>query len=120
MDKIKLIKNNDHKEWSDLQWVQEFYDFMRGTNPESIGGKPMKLNDTTAFRIIWYLQEHFAIIPDTIEKCTSCKELYDSASQGHHSELTGGFYCSESCEPHNLYERELKAEKKAEKNRFAL
>jgi hypothetical protein len=113
-NEITLIKNNDKKDWSDLEWVQEFYEFLKGNSPESINeGKPLvKLSPNKAFNIIWYLQEHFALLPDTIEQCSVCKELYDSNSQGHHSDLTNKFYCSESCEPNRLYEREQKAEAK--------
>ncbi len=72
----------------------------------------IKLTPKKAFSIIWYLQEHFSILPDTIERCDVCNNLFDSESQGHHSELTGKHYCCENCEPVGLYEREQKHESK--------
>lgn len=110
---IKLLKNNDKRDWSDLQWVNEFYNFLQGKLPKGVEMKnPPKLSKKKAFSVIWFLQEKFPVIPDQIECCSACGELYDSYSQGHHSELTGKFYCGESCEPPNLYEREQKAENK--------
>jgi hypothetical protein len=99
---IKLIKNNEKKELSDLEWVQLFYEFLQ----------EKRLSRKKAFNIIYYLQEYFPLIPDHIEQCTECGNLYDSYASGHHSELTGKFYCCESCEPIGLYEREQRWEKK--------
>ena len=99
-NEIKLLKNNDERTDTDLEWVQEFYQFLKGNSPEVINeGKPMvKLSPNKAFHIIWYLQEHFPLIPDTIEQCSFCKDLYDSHSSGYHSDLTHKFYC-DSCFP---------------------
>lgn len=104
-NEINLIKNNDKLELSDVEWMNKFYEFLQ---------EKMKLSKTKSFNIIYYLQEHLCVFPDHIEQCSKCGELYDSYAQGHHSELTGKFYCSESCEPHRLYEREQRAEKKAD------
>lgn len=94
MDKtIKLIKNNDKKDWTDLQWMNEFYEFMQGENPSSISVKNLNLSQSEAFTIIWYLQEHFSILPDNIEKCDSCNELFDSNSEGYYSEDRGMHFC---------------------------
>lgn len=99
---IKLLKNNDKKELTDVEWVQAFYYFLQ----------QQKLSKKKAFSIIYYLQEYFPLLPDHIEQCDVCGELYDSYSQGHHSDLTGKFYCSEYCEPTGLYEREQRWEKR--------
>jgi hypothetical protein len=102
---IKLIKNSDEKDFSDLEWLTEFYEYLKENE---------KLSKSKAFSIIYYLQEHLPIFPDHIEQCNICGELYDSYASGHHSELTGKNYCSESCEPYGLYEREERAAKKAD------
>lgn len=99
---IKLLKNNDNKDQTDVEWAKDVYDYL-----VSIG-----IGKKRAFSIIYFLQERFPVIPDHIEQCSICGELYDTYSQGHHSELTGKFYCSESCEPPGLYKRELKREEK--------
>lgn len=95
MRKIKLIRNNDNKDWSDLQWILEFYEFMQGEIPDGIGlgGTEMNLTQDQAFTIIWYLQEHFSILPDNIEKCSDCGELYDTNCSGEYMEIEGKHYC---------------------------
>lgn len=112
---IKLLKNNDEKDWSDIEWITEFYNFLQGDIPETIklgrGNKP-KLTPEQANTVIWYLQEHFPLLPDQIDQCDTCKSYYDSYSQGHYSELTGKCYCNEFCEPPGLDEREDRAAKR--------
>lgn len=117
MDKIKLLKNNQGRNWSDIEWMEEFCRFLQGGIPESMAigrGHRVKLSANQANTIIWYLQEHLPVFPDHIEQCSVCKSFYDSYAQGHYSELTGKCYCSESCEPRGLYEKEERAAKKAD------
>lgn len=104
---IKLLKNNDDREDSDLEWVNEFYEFLQGTLPETIRieGDKSELNKKTAFSIIWYLQEHFPLIPDHIDQCSECGELYNSWSEGYYSEKQGKNYC-EGCLPPFIDEEE--------------
>lgn len=93
---IKLLKNNDNKKVDDLERIDEFYRFLQGNVPDGIrlkrGHKP-KLSEKKAFAIIWYLQEHLPILPDMIERCDKCGELYDSYSSGYHSEKKGKCFC---------------------------
>lgn len=100
-NEIQLIKNNNNREDTDLEWINEFYRFLQGETPEgmSLGyGSKLKLTKRKAFAIIWYLQEHFCLLPDHIEQCSDCGELYDSHSSGYHSEKRAKFYC-EGCIP---------------------
>lgn len=93
---IKLIKNNDNKDWTDLEWIQEFYDFLQGECPKSIHlgrGRQPKMSQKKAFAIIWYLQEHFPILPYNIEKCGNCGELFDYDGGGLYWESKKKFYC---------------------------
>ncbi len=93
---IKLLKNNDHRTDTDLQWITEFYNFLQGNIPKNIhfvrGHKP-KMTAKKAMAIIWYLQEHFSILPDYIEQCDSCNNLFDSDSEGIYWETKGKHYC---------------------------
>lgn len=102
MDRIKFQDNNHtydnvRKDWNDLEWINEFYSFLQGEMPEgttiSNGHKP-KMSSKKANTIIWYLQEHLRILPDNIEKCSSCDELYDSNSGGIYWETKGKHYCA--------------------------
>jgi hypothetical protein len=91
---IHLLKNNENS-WDDLQWINEFYEWLQGEKAEFVieGFKP-KLTGKKAFEIIMYLQEVLPVFPDTIERCTSCGTLYDSGREGIHWETKGKFYCS--------------------------
>jgi hypothetical protein len=101
-NEINLLKNNDNKIQSDVEWIRDFYYDL----------KEKGLSSKKAFSVIYFLQEHLPVFPDNIEQCSNCGELYDTYSQGHHSEMTGKFYCSESCEPAGLYEKEERWEKR--------
>lgn len=93
---IKLLKNNDKRALSDLEWVQEFFCFLQGSVPHEItlgrGHRP-RLTAKQAFSVIYYLQEHFPLLPDRIERCDSCGQLYDSNAQGYYSENREKFFC---------------------------
>lgn len=104
-NEIKLLNNNDNRDWSDLEWVQEFYSFLQGEVPGGLHfsrGHAPNLSQKKAFSIIWYLQEHFPIIPDRIEKCDVCGQLFDIYAQGHYDEKKGKSYCY-MCDDVNLY-----------------
>lgn len=97
---IKLQKNNDNRDWTDLEWIQEFYYFLQGHIPESInlsGDCKVHLTPEQSGAVIWYLQEHFPILPDNIEKCDNCNEMYDSHSEGIRFDIEGKNYCG-ACE----------------------
>lgn len=97
-NEINLLKNNDKRDWTDLEWVQEFNKFLQGELPKDIsmrrGYKP-KLTPKVAFSIIWYLQEKFPIIPDSIERCHNCNWIFDSDNEGYYSHKKEKFYCSD-------------------------
>jgi len=79
-----------------LKWVEEFYNFLQGDIPKGIylgHGQNPRLSPEKAFSIIWYLQEHFPLLIDNIEKCSNCDSLYDCNSEGLYCETKGKFYC---------------------------
>lgn len=84
---IKLLKNNTtFKARTDFEWVEEFYKYMQGETPENISGDPMNLSSEQAYDIVWYLKEHFSLLPDNIFKCDVCQELFDADCSGMYSE----------------------------------
>lgn len=93
---IKLQRNNDNRNDTDIEWVREFYNFLQGKSPDGIsigkGHKPA-MTDKKAYSIIWYLQEHFPVFPDNIERCSICSELYDTDCEGLYWETKGKHYC---------------------------
>lgn len=62
-----------------------FYEYLRGIKlPDGVGteGKMPKLSANKAFEVIWILQEVLHCLPDNIEQCQSCKDLFDMDSEG--------------------------------------
>lgn len=95
-NEITLLKNNDKRTDTDLEWVDEFYQFLQGEIPEGMHlgkGHSPKMTPKKAMAIIWYLQEHFSILPDHIERCDNCNSLFDSWSSGIYWETKGKHYC---------------------------
>ena len=96
-----IFQDNNHeldevrKDWDAFEWIDEFYRFLQGETPEGMqcgkGGQP-KLSEKKAFSIIWYLQEHMRILPDNIERCDICGELFDDWSEGIYWETKGKHY----------------------------
>lgn len=97
MKRITTLRyDNEHTEGlSDLELIDGFYEFLKGKNPFWDGARNLDvpLSKDDAFRVIYFLQEYIHIFPDTIEKCCSCGDLYDSTRSGEHSELEGENYC---------------------------
>ena len=95
-NKIKLLKNNDNRAVTDIEWLEEFYHILQGVIPESIslghGHKP-KMSAKKALTIIWYLQEHLPVFPDSIEACWNCGCLFNSNEEGLYWETKGRHYC---------------------------
>lgn len=86
MKTISENNTNDKRGLTDLQWCNELYDYLQNKPlPEDTGIKGqsgIKLNESQSFRVIWFLQEHLRILPDNIEQCDVCNELYDAHKSG--------------------------------------
>lgn len=73
----------------------ELYALLRGGPPPkgfTLGNRP-KLSGRAAFSVIYMLQEHYKLIPDTFEQCCKCLEMFDSHSSGLYDDKTGRHYC---------------------------
>lgn len=82
--------------WTALEWINEFYQFLQGDIPEEIDlheGSNIKLSAEDAFSTIWYLQEHMPVLPDNIEQCGICGDIYDSYRDGLYCEENWTHYC---------------------------
>jgi hypothetical protein len=72
--------------------VEKFYKYLQGEIPEGfVGVKSPKLSSRMAFHVIYVLQEELRVIPDTIERCTRCGDLYDTWKGGDY--IGDGFFC---------------------------
>jgi hypothetical protein len=99
-NEIKLLKNNDQRIDTDLEWIEEFYNFLQGELPEQLSfkrGHQPKMTAKKAFAIIYYLQEHFPLLPDHIEMCSNCNSLFDTHSEGIYWETKAKHFCG-SCD----------------------
>ncbi len=93
-NEIILQKNNDGRDWSDLEWVEEFYEFLQGDVPSSVRLKEkLNLSPEQAFNVIWYLQEQLPVFPDHIQRCGECDSLYDPRESGFCDE-NNSCYCN--------------------------
>lgn len=100
-NEINLLKNNDNRTDSDIEKMKEFFEFLQGDCPDNLSfrrGYQPKFSHKKAFSIIYYLQEHLPIFPDSIEKCCICNELFDTRSEGLYWESKGKHYCGCCCD----------------------
>lgn len=96
--------------------INELYLFLQGKKlPAGMVCKTPKLSPNIAFNVIWFLQEHLHILPDTIEQCNCCKELFDSDSEGEYGgddfdvdrkkKYHGKHFC-DNCIPSDLWKND--------------
>jgi len=88
--------DKNRQNWDDEQFITEFYEFLQGKIPEAITipeSSQVRLTEKQAFIVIWYLQEHLRILPDHIERCDNCGDLYDTHSSGTYCEAHRKHYC---------------------------
>ena len=65
--------------------IDELYKFLKGEElPKGTNCKMPKLSPDMAFTVIWFLQEHLHVLPDNIEQCEGCKDLFDTESSGYY------------------------------------
>ena len=63
-----------------LETIQALYDLLvRGDLPEGVEMESLPtFTPRQAFALIWYLQEIAEVLPDNVEQCHRCEELFDS------------------------------------------
>lgn len=98
--------------------IDILYKYLMGEElPDGTHCRMPKLSANKAFSVIWFLQEVMHCLPDNIEQCKVCKELYDTDSEGCYLDdqykyrVSGrtvgqrywGFYC-EVCVPNIDFE----------------
>lgn len=80
-----------------LEETEEFYKYLQGERmPETVLislKRSPNLTPKKAFQVIWFLQEHVRLIPDTYEQCYNCKGLFDTNESGLYWESKGRHYC---------------------------
>lgn len=73
----------DHRDHLDR--TQEIFDFLQGKVPESVripkADRPT-LTPEQAWTVIWFLGNAYYEVPDFIERCEICGDLFDSNKGG--------------------------------------
>ena len=65
--------------------VTVLYDYLAGKDmPAGVICWQPKMSREHAFDVIWFLQEQIHCLPDHIEKCDGCDDLYDTDCEGVH------------------------------------
>lgn len=69
----------------DMERANELFAFLQGNSPKDCVIKRShmpKLTPDQAWTVIWYLGNEYWRVPDYIERCCLCGELYDSNREG--------------------------------------
>lgn len=63
-----------------LDDVQELFEMLTGGSlPDGMHLREQpKLSAKAAYGVIYFLQEHLRLLPDTIELCAECEQVYES------------------------------------------
>ncbi len=65
--------------------VIKLYDYLsEGKVPEGVHVWRPKMSRKHAFSVIWFLQEIIHCLPDHIEQCDDCLELFDTDREGYY------------------------------------
>ena len=93
---------SDDKERDPLARADELFAFLQGTAPNGYKIPPAempKLSAEQAWTVIWYLGNQYWQVPDFVELCDVCGELYNKQSEGTTLDYGDApyHYC-ESCE----------------------
>lgn len=82
-----------------LESVNELYLFLQGYAPEGVSVSELpNLSPNEAFSVIWFLQGHLRVIPDHLEQCDKCNELYDSRGEGEYRVDEHDFVTGRRCD----------------------
>lgn len=68
-----------------LHQTEELFSFLQGTSPDGYKiqrGHMPKLTPDQAWTVIWYLGNLYWQVPDYIERCCGCGDLYNSEGGG--------------------------------------
>ncbi len=108
-----------------LEKAQELFDFLQGRLPDGykIPRKERpKLTADQAWTVIWYLGNKYWQVPDFIERCDLCGELYNGHQEGACLDYGGlpYFFC-EQCRDDEQFEKKMRRnpDKQAREDYFA-
>lgn len=68
---------------SPLDQANKLFEYLKGELPEGIDCFTPKLSSKEAFSVVWFIQEIIDCLPDHIEICQHCEELFDTNKEGY-------------------------------------
>jgi len=73
-----------HNRYADYRnKLDVFYKYLKGEElPEGVECTIPNLKPNVAFSVIWFLQEIMHVLPENIEQCDGCNELFDTEREG--------------------------------------
>ena len=76
---MKKVLNKSYGQQPSLEDVTTFFDWLQGKKLDNFNLEfQPNLTPEQAFAIIYIMQEGLGVLPDNIEMCCQCKELYNS------------------------------------------
>lgn len=82
---VEVDDRGARAEKTDRDRVEELFLFLKGEIPDGVTIGPEsvpKLTDKQAWTVVWYLGNQYWAVPDTIERCGVCGEIYDTEESG--------------------------------------
>lgn len=73
----------------DVEQCEEIFNFLQGKIPNGYRLKDTQIPRLTpdqAWTVVWYIQNLYWELPDKVERCDVCGDLYDSECRGGHRE----------------------------------
>ncbi len=93
---------------SNLERMEEVFAFLQGQMPDTIHienkSKIPNLTPDQAWTVLWYLGNEYWQVPDYIERCDVCGDLFDSESGGGYTENGPPYHFCDGCDhlrPHH-------------------
>ena len=118
------MNDRTEKKPTDLEVVEELYRFLQGEIPEGYQIRDERLPRLTpdqAWTVVWYLGNLYRQIPDRIERCELCGDIYDTWQEGETNDHRPGpvFVCG-MCINSEEAQRQRRIGRKLERNRERL
>ena len=90
------------KDPDDLERTEELFTFLQGDIPDGYRIADDRIPHLTAeqaWTVIWYLGNQYWQVPDYIERCDVCGELFDTTREGDYLDGDGSpCHVCEECE----------------------
>lgn len=84
-----MALSNQKNKPDDVDRVRELFSFLQGTVPPGYHVQDERVPQLTAdqaWAVVWYVQELHWQVPDSIERCDLCGELFDSDAEGGYTD----------------------------------